>query len=94
MVHSVNVIKRAGKRPSEAFSRDKLHQSIFATCVSIQRHDGLAEDLAQSVCDTVVTWCATRPEVTSADIRRQAAKALQRLHPDAAYIYEHHKRIM
>ena len=91
---AIDVVKRGGKRPTEQFDRDKLHASIFAACRSVHSLDGLADDTAHKVCDIVVAWTNDKSEVTSADIRRQAAKALETYHPDAAYLYKHHKVIM
>ncbi len=94
MALAVDVVKRGGKRPTEQFNRDKLHASIYAACLSVRSLDGLAHDTATKVCDIVVAWTDNKPEITSADIRRQASKALETFHPDAAYLYKHHKRIM
>jgi hypothetical protein len=46
------------------------------------------------VCTHVLRWTADKPEVTAADIRRQAGHALEKLQPDAAYVYQHYKHIM
>lgn len=89
----VDVVKQ-GSRVNEPFNRTKLHQSIYATCLGVRSLDGIAKDTATSVCDKLEKWLQNKPEVTSGDIRRQAAKILEHLHPDAAYIYQHHKRIM
>lgn len=87
------VIKN-GTRPSEAFEPEKLHQSILASCLSVRAPAGQAEDIAGRVTVGVMHWCHDRPEVTSSDIRRTAAKHLRPLHEDAAYIYEHDKSMM
>ncbi len=94
MALAVDVVKRGGKRPNEAFDHSKLHASIYASCLSVRSLEGHADDTAKHVCNVVVSWIDNKPEVTSADIRRQAAKALETLHPDAAYLYKHHKQIM
>ena len=86
----IDIIKR-GKRPNEEFSPDKLHQSIVASCLSVRTPEGQAEDIARTVTLEVMRWCEIRPEITSSDIRRQAAKALRSLHTDAAYVYKRHK---
>ena len=90
---TTDVVKQGG-RISEPFNRDKLHNSIYATCLGLRSLDGAAKDTASTVCDKLAVWIANKPEVTSADIRRQAATILETLYPDAAYIYKHHKRIM
>lgn len=87
----IDIVKAQGKRPSETFDRHKLHQSIRAACLSVRSHDGEATNTADKVCDAVILWLEVRPEVTSSDIRRVASKHLTRYHPDAAYLYEHHR---
>jgi hypothetical protein len=87
------VIKR-GRRGPESFDRAKLHDSVYAACLSVQSVDGLAKDTAERVCSVLTDWLKNKPEVTSSDIRRQAVKALEPLHPDAAYLYKHHKQMI
>lgn len=95
MTKAVDIIKAKGKRPTEDFDRAKLHKSIHAACLSVRSHEGEADQVADKVCDAVVLWLEDdRPEVTSNDIRRVASKHLQKFHPDAAYIYEHHRFTM
>ena len=91
---SVDVVKRQGKRPNEPFDPGKLYASIYAVCISTGSPDGLAHDAATTTCNTVVAWCTNKPEITTTDIRIQAALALKAFHPDAAYLYKHHKTIM
>lgn len=71
----------------ERFDYDRLHKSILTACLSARRPDGQAESTAKSVCDSVVEWIQQRPEVTSHDIRRVAAKSLETYDPEAAYLY-------
>lgn len=89
----IDVVKR-GKRGREPFDRTKLHASIVASCHSVRSPDAVAHQAAERVCDIVLLWAADKPEVTSADIRRHAGKALMPLHPDAAYIYQRYHIIM
>lgn len=98
MIHTtskaIDVVKRHGARPTEAFSREKLHHSIRSACLSVRTAEGQSDEVADSVCAAVIVWCDKRPEITSDDIRRQAAKALTVFHPEAAYFYQHHRMIM
>ncbi|MEI7689749.1 MAG: ATP cone domain-containing protein [Candidatus Saccharibacteria bacterium] len=89
---AVDIIKNNGS--SERFDRDKLHKSIVSVCISVRAPHGQAEATAHSVCDAVIDWLASRPEVTSADIRTIAGKHLKRYHPEAAYLYEQHHIII
>jgi len=57
----------------------------------VRTPDGQAEAIADAVCDSVLAWLKTRPEVTSNDIRIIATKHLKNHHPEAAYLYEQHR---
>lgn len=90
----IDVVKRGGKRKTERFSRDKLHASVLAACLSVRSPQGMAASAADSVCDVVITWCKVRPEITSDDLRRVASTHLDRIHPEAAYLYKHHRLVL
>lgn len=94
MLGAVTIIKRDGERHSEDFQRKKLHASILAACLSVRSPEGEAETIASNVCDEVAIWLAAKPEVTSADLRRKATETLQSFHPEAAYLYKHHRLVM
>lgn len=83
----IDIIKASGKRPSEEFDPDKLHNSIVACCLSLNTPEGQAEEIARAVCLGVIQWCGDRPEITSSDIRRVGAEIMQKHHTEAAYIY-------
>jgi transcriptional regulator NrdR family protein len=91
---TIDVVKRGGKRPTERFDRNKLHTSVQAACLSVRSPHGMASAAADSVCTTIVTWCASRPEITSDDLRRVAANRLEAIHPEAAYLYKHHRLVL
>lgn len=90
----IDVVKRSGKRSTERFERSKLHASVLAACLSVRSPHGMAETAAESVCDVVVAWCNVRPEVTSDDLRRVASRQLDLIHPEAAYLYKHHRLVL
>lgn len=94
MGQAIDVVKRSGKRPTESFDSDKLLQSIRAACLSVRSPEGEAEDTAHQVTGAVVLWLDTKPAVTSHDIRRITSMHLTRFHPEAAYLYQHHKSII
>jgi len=91
---AIDIIKRDGTRPTESFQRKKLHTSIVAACLSVRSPEGEAETIANTVCDAVVVWLETKPEATSSDLRRKATETLHQHHPDAAYLYKHHRLVM
>lgn len=86
-----HVVKYRHNRHPEPFSREKLHKSIVAACLAAGAPTGHAESMARRVIDDVQAWLETRPEVTSNDIRRVAAHSLKTYHPDASFLYEHHR---
>lgn len=88
------IVKRQGKRPTEAYSNKKLHASIVATCLSVHAPDGQAEATAKAVCAAVESWLDDKPEVTSEDIRRKASTILSQYHPEAAQLYKHHHMVI
>ena len=90
----VDVVKRSGSRPSETFDADKLLRSIQAACLSVRSPEGEAQSTANNVTQAVVLWLDTKPVVTSNDIRRLASSHLHRYHPEAAYLYQHHRIII
>lgn len=87
----IDIVKRGGQRPSESFAREKLYNSVLAACLSVRTAPGQAESIARTVTDNVIEWLEERPEVTSHDLRRVAARHLKTHHPDAAYLYEQHR---
>lgn len=90
----VDIIKHSGKRPSEKYDRTKLRRSVIAACLSMRTPDGLAEEIAENVCDNVEHWLEKRAVVTSNDLRSVATRSFQLRHPEAAYIYEHNRVII
>jgi len=90
----IDIVKREGQRPSEPFQADKLYASIYAACLSVRAHEGEARKIANTITELVTAWCNTKPEVTSGDLRRVAARHLTAYHPDAAYLYTQHKLIL
>lgn len=91
---AVDVVKRRGKRPTEPFAPDKLHRSIVAACLSARAPEGEADTTAHHVCHLVTIWLGNKPEVTSHDLRVEAAKHLTTFHPEAAYSYKHHRLVL
>lgn len=91
---AIDIVKRSGARPSEAFNPKKLHRSVRAALLSVRTPDGEADMTAWAVTDAVIVWLQTKPEVTSHDLRRVASQHLETYHPDAAYFYEQHRTII
>ena len=90
----IDVVKRSGERPTDRSNREKLHASVLAACLSVRSPHGEAETAAGNVCDAVIIWCGSKREVTSNDLRRKAAEHLERIHPEAAYLYKHHRLVL
>ncbi|HEY5695694.1 MAG TPA: hypothetical protein VIQ80_02565 [Candidatus Saccharimonadales bacterium] len=90
----IDIIKSGGKRPPETYTRSKLYASIIAACLSVRTPEGEAEMIAQKVCNAVENWLSLKPEVTSGDLRRKASETLEIHHPEAAFLYKHHRMVM
>jgi transcriptional regulator NrdR family protein len=88
---STVIIKGKGRRPTEGFSRDKLHKSVVAASLSARAPSGQADNIAYAVTNYVLEWLDAHEEVTSHDIRLVATRHLRAHHPDAAYLYEQHR---
>ncbi len=86
-----HVVKNGAHHRPEPFNPEKLHASITSACLSSGSPHGYAESIARRVVKEVESWLENRPEVTTEDIRRVAAKGLKTYHPDASYLYEHHR---
>ena len=93
MSELIDIVKR-GKRGTEPFASDKLHASIVASCRSVRCPEAVAHHAADQVCQLFIKWASDKPEITSADVRRQAGKVLTVFHPEAAYVYQHYHVIM
>jgi transcriptional regulator NrdR family protein len=76
---------------TEYFNPDKLQKSIVAACLSCGVPAGHADSIGSRIAAEVGDWLKDKPEVTSEDVRRTATHYLKTHHPDAAYIYEHHR---
>ncbi len=93
MTITATIVKRLpGHR--EEYDERKLYASIYASCLAVRCPVGSAEITAERVCSLVRAWLDTKHEVTAADIRRIAASHLDLYHPDAAYLYKHHRLTM
>lgn len=86
-----HIVKRAGH--TEQYDDKKLYASIYAAALSVREPGGSAELIAERVIKDVGDWIEQKHEVTSNDIRHQAAKHLNVYSPDAAYMYLHHRVI-
>jgi transcriptional regulator NrdR family protein len=84
-----HIVKRAGH--NELYDERKLYASVFSACQAVREPMGSAELIADKVVKDVNEWLDKKHEVTSNDIRAQAAKHLHAYHADAAYIYRHHR---
>lgn len=87
------IVKRA-RDHSETYDERKLYASVYASCLAVCAPVGSAEITADRVCKDMHAWLAKKPEVTSGDIRRHASKHLSVYHPDAAYMYQHHRMML
>jgi transcriptional regulator NrdR family protein len=84
-----HIVKRAGH--TELYDNRKLYASIYAAALAVREPAGSAELIAKEVVDRVEEWLGSKHEVTSNDIRVQAAKHLKAINEHAAFQYKHHR---
>jgi transcriptional regulator NrdR family protein len=84
-----HIVKRSGH--TEPYDEKKLYASIYAACLVVRDPVGTAEVIAGKVVDDMKVWIKDKNEVTSSDIRRNAAQHLHAYNPDAAYAYMHYR---
>ena len=84
-----HIVKRMGH--TEAYDERKLYASIYAACQTVREPVGSAELIAEQVVADVNKWLEPKHEVTSNDIRVQAAKHLEVYNQDAGFMYLHHR---
>lgn len=89
--HTTHVVKNGRHRHGEPFDVEKLRKSLAAACLSSGAPAGHADAMADGAVKEVLQWLEKRPEVTTNDLRRIASKYLKTHHPDASYLYEHHR---
>lgn len=86
-----HIVKRAGH--TEAYDERKLYASVYAACLAVHEPPATAELVAEKVIKDINVWLKRKTEITSHDIRINAAKHLHVYNPDAAYAYKHHRII-
>jgi len=84
-----HIVKRAGH--TESYDERKLYASLYAAALVAREPVGSAELIAKEVVSLVNIWITSKHEVSSHDIRLQAAKHLQAINPDAGFQYLHHR---
>ena len=86
-----HIVKRG--QHSEQYEGRKLYASVYAACLVLRVSTGSAELISGAVVKDVEHWLGHKHEVTSNDIRRQAAIHLKAYHPEAAYMYLNHRMV-
>lgn len=86
------VLKSCGK--VERFNYKKLQASLNETFLIVKSPEGQSKEFVHKTLIEFADWQKNKPEITSDDIRRQTSKILQKIHPEAAYIYKNFKSIV
>jgi transcriptional regulator NrdR family protein len=92
MANKTKHIVKRGKH-TEEYDQRKLYASIYNACIAVRCTDTEAELIAERIVQLVEEWLEPKHEVTSYDITRIASEHFQQYHPDAGYLYEHHRSI-
>lgn len=86
------VVKSGGK--VEKFDYKKLQKSLNETFLIVKSPEGQSDEFVRKTLLEFADWQKNKPEITSDDIRRQAGTILQKIHPEAAYVYKNFKSII
>ena len=86
------VVKSDGE--VEKFDYKKLQKSLSETFLIVRSPEGQSNEFVRKTLLEFADWQRNKPEITSCDIRRQIGAILQKIHPEAAYIYKNFKSII
>ena len=86
------VVKSDGE--VEKFDYKKLQKSLSETFLIVRSPEGQSNEFVRKTLLEFADWKKNKPEITSGDIRRQTGAILQKIHPEAAYIYKNFKSII
>ena len=86
------VVKSNGE--VEKFDYKKLQKSLSETFLIVKSPEGQSDEFVRKTLLEFADWQRNKPEITSRDIRRQTGTILQKIHPEAAYIYKNFKSII
>ena len=86
------VVKSDGE--VERFDYKKLQKSLSKTFLIVRSPEGQSNEFVRKTLLEFADWQKNKPEITSGDIRRQTGAILQKIHPEAAYIYKNFKSII
>ena len=78
----------------EKFDYKKLQKSLSETFLIVRSPEGQSNEFVRKTLLEFEDWQRNKPEITSGDIRRQIGAILQKIHPEAAYIYKNFKSII
>ena len=79
---------------SDEFDAKRLTRSLEQACYSVGTSEGATDDIVRRVVSSTETWLEDKSEVTGDDVRRKASELLERLCPEAGYLYKHQKSIL
>lgn len=86
------IVKRHGHK--EYFDPRKVYASVYAACMTLRMHDSEAEMIAEMVTHEVEDDVKKMSEITTHLLHKMISEKLKKYHPDAAYMYEHHRDIV
>lgn len=86
------VLKSDGR--IEKFNYKKLQKSLEETFRIVKSPDGQSQDFIKKTLLEFAQWQKNKPEITSSDIRIHISKILEKVHPEASYIYKNFKNMV
>jgi len=83
-----HIVKRAGHK--EPYDQKKVYASVYAACMSLRVQQQEAELIAEKVTGEINEIIADKSEVTSHQLFVEISSSLERLNPEAAFLYRTH----
>lgn len=85
------IVKRRGH--TESFDSRKLYASIYAACRSVEMKEIEAEQIAEMISKQIEKDISKAKAVSSDHLFKLAASHLKAHHPEASYMYIHHRDV-
>lgn len=83
------MIKRNGH--DEEFDERKAYASCYAACINSHHGKEESEQIAGQIIDALKLFIANKKEVSSDDLFRETIRELNKIDPEAAFMYETHR---
>jgi transcriptional regulator NrdR family protein len=86
-----HIVKRRGHQ--EAYDNHKVYGSCYAACLNTHLGKDVAETHCTKVTKEVDAWIEGKATVSSQEIFEEVARAMEKYHKNASFMYKTHRDI-